>query len=172
MYTEYMIQNVLWWYRSGDIQVACSSRARAKNIASVFPALSLAIFFARAPLSERLEQAYMQVIYRLSLLWITVLFFLRIGHRDSRVHYKAWPFVRSCEILSTVVVLSPLFLGVFVQQLQELSAKSLSRKQSCYRSVTGIVRLIFFSLFSFSLLVTSVLMNLTRTIVNVICQYE
>ena len=45
------------------VKLACSRRsdsgARAKNKVSprFFPALSLAFFFARAPLSERLEQA-------------------------------------------------------------------------------------------------------------------
>ena len=50
--------------KSADSEIACSRRsdsgARAKNKASLpsfFPALSLALFFARPPLSERLEQA-------------------------------------------------------------------------------------------------------------------
>ena len=59
-YLSYIAGNIACSRRSDSGARAkneASERARKKTRGDFFPALSLALFFARAPLSERLEQA-------------------------------------------------------------------------------------------------------------------
>ena len=67
-----------------------------------FPALSLAFFFARAPLSERLEQARLDLLGKLSFAF----FFITLSIPDNKLDYDNATISKSREKEKTAIILN------------------------------------------------------------------